>query len=519
MQSLDLWIHGGIPMKKHWRFYSLILMVLIVSCAQTPATVKNSQTSTAPVKATTLANDVWEDYSVYQSGLISSEQAPLTSMVKATIYHINITIADDFLSLTGDEEIRYTNQEDEPLNEVYFQLFPNMEGGSSTITSVDIAGNKPVPQYEQNETTVKIPLSTPLLPGESVIMDLGFKVNIPQDAGGNYGLFGYIDNILVLDGFYPAIPVYDSEGWHKGQIPPNSDTTFQDVSFYVVKITAPIDLVLVTSGVKIDSSSMNGKQTTTFAQGPSRDFYIAASDEFKVISQKIGETTVNSYSLPGLEEGSAVALSTAVNAIKAYNEYIGTYPYTEFDVVSTPMQGAYGIEYPGIVGINYSLYESGAKLSGQSATSYLESTVAHETGHQWFYSIVGDDQINEPWLDESMTQYITALYFLDQYGTEGFDNYMATWYYRWDRVNRLDKPIGLPAGSYKMNEYSGIVYGRGPIFIYKLSKVMGEDAFDRFLMDYFLKYKWSIATTNGYKDLAEKECGCDLTDMFEEWVY
>ncbi len=511
--------HGENPMNKQWRSFSFILAVLIVSCTHRPATVKNDPTSTTPVIVTQSIENLREDYTIYQSGLIASEQASLTSMPNATIYHIDITIADDFLSLTGNEEVRYTNQEDEPLDEVYFQLFPNMEGGSSIITSVRISEDKPTPRYEQNQTTVRIPLSVPLQPGESVVIDLAFMVNIPQDAGGNYGLFGYIDNILVLDGFYPAIPVYDSEGWHKGQIPRNSDTTFQDISYYIVKITAPADLILVTSGVKIDSSSQNGKQTATFAQGPSRDFYIAASNEFEVISQKVGGTTVNSYALTGLEEGSAVALSTAVNAIETFNDYIGTYPYTEFDVVSTPMQGAYGIEYPGVVGINYSLYESGAQLSGQSAASFLESTVAHEVGHQWFYSIVGDDQINEPWLDESMTQYITALYFLDQYGPKGFDNYKTTWYYRWDQVNRLEKPIGLPAGSYKGYEYSGIVYGRGPIFVYELSKVMGEEAFNSFLKEYFQTYKWAIATTDGFKDLAEKECGCDLTDLFEEWVY
>jgi hypothetical protein len=506
-------------MKDQWRYFPFAFILALVSCAHSPVFIQSNPSTTASKQVSQTIGDAWKDYSIYGSGLVSSEQSDLTSMQNASIYHINISIADDRLSLTGDEEIRYTNQEDQALNEVYFQLFPNMEGGSSTITTALVDGEIVTLQYEQNQTTVKISLPTPLEPGKSIIIHLGFKVYLPQDAGGNYGLFGYIDNILVLDGFYPAIPVFDDKGWHKGQIPPNSDTTFQDASFYLVKVTAPEKLVLVTSGVRVDTSTKAGKQTVTFAQGPSRDFYIAASDEFKVISQNIGETTVNSYSLPGLEEGAAFALSTAVNAIKAFNKYIGTYPYTEFDVVSTPMQGAYGIEYPGIVGINYSLYESGAQLSGQSAESFLESTVAHEVGHQWFYNVVGDDQINEPWLDESMTQYITALYYLDQYGTAGFNNYKATWYYRWDRVNRLDKAIGLPAGSYEGREYSGIVYGRGPIFIYELSKTIGDEAFNQFIKDYFLKYKWGIATTDGFKELAEKECDCDLTDMFNEWVY
>jgi len=34
--------------------------------------------------------------------------------------------------------------------------------------------------------------------------------------------------------------------------------------------------------------------------------------------------------------------------------------------------------------------------------------VTHETGHQWFYSLVGDNQARTPWLDESLTQWATA---------------------------------------------------------------------------------------------------------------
>ena len=27
--------------------------------------------------------------------------------------------------------------------------------------------------------------------------------------------------------------------------------------------------------------------------------------------------------------------------------------------------------------------------------------VAHEVGHQWFYNLVGNDQVDQPWLDEA----------------------------------------------------------------------------------------------------------------------
>jgi hypothetical protein len=493
----------------------IVCLLFLTACSLLKSPQSTSLTSVVETAAPTANVVDWSDYSIFEAGLIPSEQYILSDLTSASIYHINIEIANDMLSLKGSEDVKYTNQEDQPLTDVYFQLFPNMEGGQSTISTASVDGAVAAFSYEENSASVRVALPQALEPGKSTVLHLEFEVSLPEDAGGNYGLFGFIDNILVLDGFYPAIPVYDANGWHYGWLPPNSDTTFQDASFYVVTVTAPKKLVIATSGVEVSKEEEGGQQITTFAAGPARDFYIAASDEFEVVSRTIGETTVNSYTVSGLKDGSEIAAATAKNAIEAFNKYFGTYPYSEFDVVSTPMQGAYGIEYPGIVGINYALYDS----SEPSNANILESTVAHETGHQWLYNIIGDDQINEPWLDESMTQYATGLYYLNEYGEAVYGSYTSSWYDRWDRVNREEKPIGLPAGSYEGKEYSGIVYGRGPIFVQTLAETMGEENFQAFLKDYYETFKWGIATTPEFKTLAETHCQCDLTDLFKAWVY
>jgi len=187
-------------------------------------------------------------------------------------------------------------------------------------------------------------------------------------------------------------------------------------------------------------------------------------------------------------------------------------------VVSTPMQGATGIEYPGMTAINLAAYDPGATISGVPAPAILESTVAHEVGHQWFYNVVGNDQHGEPWLDEAVDQYVTALYFLDQYGPAGQKSYRDSWLGRWDRVEREPLPIGQPASSYGGKEYGAIVYGRGPLFIEALAQKMGQAAFDQFLRDYYQSHRWGIGTTTSFRQLAEKHCQCDLTALFDAWV-
>jgi aminopeptidase N len=491
----------------------LLVLFILVGCS-------NAEPKANPAAAKTIFSaDNWDDRAIFRTGLIQEEQQTLEQLPGASVYHLDVQIADNYTSLQGQERVRYTNQENKTLDTIYFQLFPNISGGKSTLSAVKVDGQEIQPAYESENSTVRVSLTTPLQPGQSVVVQMDFQVEVPAEAGGNYGLFSYRDNILALDGFYPAIPVYDENGWHAGKLPSNSDTTFQDASFYVVRVTAPTALTLVTSGVQVDRAQQGNRQVMIFAAGPARDFYMAASDRFAVASQTVGKTRVNSYASKDRTEGANLALDTATQAIKSFSTRLGTYPYTEFDVVSTPMQDATGIEYPGITGINVNVYDPTTTVKGIPATVMLESTVAHEVGHQWFYNAVGNDQANEPWLDEAVTQYITGLYFLDRYGQQGMNGYRNSWWDRWDLVDREPIPIGLPASSYQGEEYGAIVYGRGPLFIDSLAQKMGQTTFDQFLRDYYHVHQWGISTAASFKQLAEKHCQCDLTQQFDEWVY
>lgn len=494
-----------------------IIFIFFAALVLTGCTAIQNKQNISPTTIDFLKSNL-DDLSVFNSGLIASEQDSIKRMPGATDYHIEAEIANDMASLKGAEVVKYTNEETQPLNEVYFELYPNQLGGSSTISDVTVDEVVTEVNYSENKSALRISLAAPLQPGESVVIRLNFAVQIPSTGGGNYGLFGFIDNILVLDGFAPVIPVYDSAGWHAGPVPANADTTFNDVSFYLVQVTAPADLVMVASGINLERTEKKGRQVVTFAAGPARDFYLAASSDFTVISETIGETKVNSYFLKDFKKGAEVALNTAVEALQDFSIRYGPYPYTEFDVVSTSMQGAIGIEYPGIIGINKLIYDPSQDMSGGPGFTVLEATVAHEVGHQWFYSTVGNDQANEPWLDESLTQYVTGIFFFDEYGKDGFQSYSQSWTNRWQRVDEKTIPIGLPAKDYQGGEYSAIIYGRGPLFIQALAERMGQSEFDKFLLDYTKTYEWQISTGNDFKQLAEKHCQCDLTQLFSEWV-
>jgi hypothetical protein len=488
---------------------TLIVLLGLMACSQkaTP-----TQTMAHPFDM------AWDDRAIFRDGLIDAEQAGLDDLPGATVYHIDLQIPDDFVLLQVREQVRYTNQEDEPLNEIYFRLFPNIAGGEATVSAVKVDGQDLEPVYELQDSAVRVPLAAALQPGEQVVIQMDLAVEVPREMGGNYGLFGYFDDVLVLDEFYPVIPVYDDEGWNVEVPSRNGDVTYFDASFYVVRVTAPAKMTVVASGVEVGRESEGGNQVLTFAAGPARDFYLAASDRYTVVSKEVGETRVNSYAFEERADGAKLALQYAEDAVKSYNARFGLYPYTELDVVSTPML-ALGIEYPGIMGIALNLYDPNEPVAGLPSRVMMEGTVAHEVAHQWFYNIIGNDQVDEPWLDEAIVQYATGLYYVDTHGESAAQSYRASWYGRWDRVNRANSPIGMPVRSYVDAEYGAIVYGRGPLFVMALAEEMGQEKFDAFLRNYYESHKWGIGTGDAFKQFAERHCQCDLTALFEEWVY
>ena len=496
-------------------FASLIsLSLLLVSCNIPPPTIPFSRTKLP----SDLVKTPWDDRSVFKSGLIKSEQHVLDELEGASVYHLEFNLADDFYHVKGTEEVRYINNESISLKEIQFRLFPNILGGEMQVTNVQADGQSITPDYGLEKSLMIVPLPKALEPEKSLILRMDFTVTVPQNVDLNYGVLAYFDEVLALAHAYPMISVYDDEGWNAEIPSQDGDVTYADASFYLVRVTAPKGLTLVTSGQRISSDEAGQFQTIVVANGPARDFYLAASPNFEELSQTFGEVTIHSYARIESSAGAQFAIDIASKAINVYSKHYAPYPYTELEIVATPTL-ALGIEYPGMIAIADRIYNIDGSSGGTPMKIYTESTIAHEVGHQWFYNLVGDDQLDDPWLDESLAQFATLQYYFDVYGQEGADGFKSSLNGRWSNVGNKKIPIGLPVAKYQPIEYSAIVYGRGPLFFVALRDEMSISVFDEFIRDYTQTLSWDIATPEVLQSLAEKHCNCDLTAIFDKWVY
>lgn len=353
------------------------------------------------------------------------------------------------------------------------------------------------------------------MPQARLQLEMRFSDPIPAGKDvGNYGEFALKDNILALAGFYPTMVVYGDQGWHLERPSLQGDVLYADASLYDVSLTAPAALTVVATGeTRERKDNGDGSATWRLTGGPMRDFNIAASADYLKVSRQVGAVVVNSYAVKQDAEGGRDALDWASAALNTYQTAFGLYPYRELDVVETPTSAG-GIEYPGMVVIAARLY------SDPQRRLNFEGATAHEVAHQYWYNVVGDDQLNTPWLDESLAQYSTGLYYGSQYGEAGARAYQAQDFQgRWDRVNNEPKPIGLPVAAYSEGEYSGIVYGRGPLFLLALENQIGKDKMAALLRRYYREYAWRIATPAAFQELAEEVSDQDLDSLFNAWVY
>jgi aminopeptidase N len=157
-----------------------------------------------------------------------------------------------------------------------------------------------------------------------------------------------------------------------------------------------------------------------YQQTAARTFALSIGHEYLVESAQAGATTVTSYYFQFNEAAGKRALQTTVEALELYSQLFGPYPHDTLAVVEADFYD--GMEYDGLYFLSRAFYN----LHKGEPGDYLVAIAAHETAHQWWYGLIGNDQANEPWLDEALCTYTERLYY-EHYYPEAVDWW---WQYR-----------------------------------------------------------------------------------------
>ncbi len=451
--------------------------------------------------------------------MITAARAELASFATLPRYAISVTLDLDGAIVYGSQTLTYTNSEPTALPELCFRLYPNVHYvyGLLEVGNVAVNGVPAATHLEEQDTFLRVTLPTPLASNASLTVHLDFTTSIPTHTPSGYGPLVYRDNVLTLAHWHPMLMVHDSAGWHTELGPDYGDFVFSGAAFYTVNVNSPRSVVVVATGVPYQTAVHGAdRKSQTFWAGPVRDFYLVASSEYCVASTTVGPTIVNSYYLAGDEERGRQALTVAAQTLDGLNRRVGQYPYLEFDVIESPMRGAAGIEYPGVVAISQAFYRSA------TTSRDLEFVVSHEVAHQWWYGVVGNNQIMEPWLDEALTNYSVTFYWEAAHSAQDAAYFAQQAFearYQAAVRERRDMAVNLPVSAYgNGSQYYDMVYAKGALFFDGLRKALGDDTFFRILAEYYRSYRYRIATGQDFLGLATSIGGPVVRQVYNQWV-
>lgn len=441
----------------------------------------------------------------------------LNTVENKSVYTMKWELNDDLSELRGSQRVIFANRTDKPLREVYLRLFANYPGetGKITVSNVMVGGTSVRTQLEAQDTALRVTLPRPLNPRQVIPIQMEYVIEIPRDSTIRYADFTRTDWITTLPSIYPLIPAYDAEGWHLEVPPPYGDLVYADSSIYDVTIVTPSQYQVVASGQLVQEVAVGGGKTARrYIGAPMRDFDANVSQSLVKNTAPVDDVTINSYAVPQDAEAGKRALQWTVDAFKIYEKRFGPYPFKELDLVESPTLAG-GIEYPGLITVAANLYRD----PGQ--TGFFEFATVHETAHQWFYSTVGNDQVNHPWLDEALVQYAALVYFQDKYGQEQaqliWDNYFVKPYEN-AKQQYGDMPGGLPVGAYAENAYGAFVYDKAPRFFADARTLMGDDAFFKALQTYYRQFNYRIAQPEDLTKILSAAAGQDITPLYDKWI-
>lgn len=449
---------------------------------------------------------------------------------KRVKYTIDASISDDYI-LTSTVTVDYVNNTDVPLDEVWFHIYPNAfregakycpvpsdrlseaysAGRNYSVMKVNKVlvdgGERDINVGGEDENVLIVSLPATLDPTSSTRIVIDYTVKLPLVRHR----FGYTDKSINLANFYPVACEYSGGQFAAYPYYSSGDPFYSACADYSVTLSVPKKFKCAATG---EMKSTEGENETVYSGEAQnvRDF-AAVLGEYEKTSGLSGETIVNYmyYSDSAPEK----SLGAAIDAVRVFSEKFGAYPYKEYTVVQTGFyQG--GMEYPALSMIS-------DRMTGDAALD----VIVHETAHQWWYSLVGNDQVKHAWLDEALAEYSTMMFYDNvegyKYTFEGkradalsaYMLYCETYKHNGKDDTSMTRAVNEYADE---TEYTYMTYVKGALMLDDVKNTVGGDAFTAGLKKYCETNKYKIARPEDLIGAMEKASGRQLKPLFDSWL-
>lgn len=524
---------------RFFSFFTLIIITILFSACHTSSPNNEIKTFPLPQQTVTEPQDIITKTLVYPTFTQTTIPVSVTKVEKQITPSIRITPSLDPSSRPNDhkntqyildveldyethqlkvkQQINYYNRTSGSLDNLILMVEPKRYTGAFEIKQITWKDHSLISNFTWRNTQLVILLPEICRPDQSITINLEYELFLPQtDQYANIRPrpFGYTARQLNLGDWYPFIPPYHHEnGWLAHEPGYYGEYLVYDKADYIIDIELinPIQNLVIASSAGVAT----GVSNFHFELINARSFALSISPFFQVEEMTIenpngSKVDVFSYFFPLDAIAGKRVLETTAQALQVYSSLFGDYPHNTMNAVQADFLD--GMEYDGLYFLSKDFYN----WHNGAYQDFLVTISAHETAHQWWYGIVGNDQAIEPWLDEALCTYSEHIFFENIYpdALDWWWTYRINYYQPHGKIDIDIYSINQDMQSY-YNDYRDVVYLNGALFLEELRNQIGDESFFLFFYNYREQFKDKQVNSQLFWNLLKKHTENDLDDLID----
>ena len=501
--------------------------------------------------------------SAYDKGTRSMDGRPGKNYFQnKSVHNIHVTVAPPSRTVTGSEDITYTNNSPDKLSKIVFRLELNSHTPTAVrereISKDYLSTGVIIDEFSENGkkktfpdangvTYKEIDLDKPIAAGGTAKFTFKwhYDVSVKSDREGTIDPTTYF-----IAYFYPRVAVYDDTSGFDTIDFREGHEFYNDFNDYNLEVTAPKNFIVWATG---DLQNVDEVLQPKFADRLKNSFvtddvvHVATLDELKSKSVtlqndnltwkwKASNITDVAFAVSDhfIWDAGSVVVDKATNrrasVQSAYNveakdfqkqvefgkhtldfasnNYPGTpYPFSKTTIV----RGFADMEYPMMV-----------NDSSQENLAFTRFIVEHEILHSWFPFYMGINERRYPFMDEGWT---TAFEYI--IGTEDLGKDVAGRLFQGFRVSNwindpgidADIPIITAGDALTGQGFGNNTYGKAALGYLALKDLLGDDAFKSSLHEFIARWNGKHPLPWDMFNSFNSASGKDLNWFFNGWFF
>jgi len=477
-------------------------------------------------------------------------------------YNISITAMPPDRAVKGTEQITYFNNSPDTLKRLNMKLILNIHrpgaarfGGASDdyltqgVQIDKFIVNGTAKDWDNNAasgTNKMVKLPTPLLPHDSVKMDITWHFDVSKESGRE----GMIDpTTFYIAYFYPRVSVYDDyNGWDTLAFL-DAQEFYNDFNDYTLNVTVPKNYIVWATGTlqnpkqvlqpeylkrlersmtsdstihiatvedlaKKQITAQNDVNTWAWKASNVSDMAVGLSDHYDwdAASAIVDDATQRRASMQSAFQDTAKDFHNAVRAgchslsWLSHNWPGVPYPFPKM----TSFQGFADMEYPMMVNDSHN-----------DDISFSQFVQDHEIAHTYFPFYMGVNESRYAFMDEGWATTFELLIGTAEVGKEKAEKLyksfrVADWIN--DKSTGEDLPIITPSSELREG-YGNNSYGKPSLSYFALKDMLGDEMFKKALHTYMDNWNGKHPIPWDYFNSMNSGSGQNLSWFFNNWFF